>query len=262
MTHPHRHRPVVRPAGLLATLVLLGATAAGGQSPSEPRYANERLTYEVSVSRFGTIGHGSMTAGGPVVVRGTPTWALRFEFEARVGPVRVVNRTESWFDAAGGAALRFHKHEKHPLSTHDETVELFPATQRWEAADGTSGSSATSKPLDELSYIYVLRSLPLLVDSTYTLNRHFDDARNPTVIRVVGRETITTPAGSYGTLIVEMHVKDARRYKGDGVLRFWLSDDGDRIPVRMESKMPMVGSAVLTLESRVRVVGNLAARTP
>lgn len=245
-----------------AALLLLGAPVAVAQAPLEPHYANERLTYQVSVSKFGTIGRGSMTAGGPVDVRGACVYVLRFEFQTRVGPVKVVNRSESWFDAARGATLRFHKHEKSPLSTHDEKIEVYPAERRWEGGDGSTGESPTGDPLDELSYIYVLRTLPLEVDSTYRLNRHFDAGRNPTTLHVVRRDTISTPAGSFPTLLVEMRVRDARRYRGEGVLRFWLSDDSLRVPVRMESKLPIVGSAVLTLESRTRIAGQIAIATP
>jgi hypothetical protein len=46
-----------------------------------------------------------------------------------------------------------------------------------------------------------------------------------------------------------MRVKDPRRYKGEGVIRINLSDDDVRIPVRIESAMPVVGTAVMTLES-------------
>jgi hypothetical protein len=46
-----------------------------------------------------------------------------------------------------------------------------------------------------------------------------------------------------------MRVKDPRRYRGEGVIRISLSDDDRRLPVRIESRMPMLGRAVLTLEA-------------
>ena len=46
-----------------------------------------------------------------------------------------------------------------------------------------------------------------------------------------------------------MRVRDSRRYKGEGVIRINLSDDSIRIPVRIESAMPVIGTAVMTLES-------------
>jgi hypothetical protein len=250
-------------AGVLGLLALGGIAPASAQSPdSMLDFAGERLTYRVSVSRFGNIGRGSMTMGGPVDVRGVQAYVLRFEFDTRVGPVKVVNRSESWVDVASGASLRFHKHEAHPLSKHDETVELFPSQRRWEAADGTRGDSPTDAPLDELSYIYHLRTMELLPDSTYSLTRHFDAARNPTVFRVLRRDTVETKAGTFPVIVVEMRVKDPRRYRGEGVLRFFLSDDADRVPVRMESSMPVVGSAVLSLEARTHITGRIAASAP
>jgi hypothetical protein len=259
-TERHRRRLLAGIAGLLATIA---PSAAAAQAPDGlGDFAGERLTYKVSVSRFGTIGRGSMTVGGPVDVRGTDAYVLRFEFDTRVGPVKVVNRSESWVDAERGLSLRFHKHEAHPLSKHDETVELFPEERRWEAADGTRGESPTDEPLDELSFIYHLRTMDLEPDSTYRLTRHFDAARNPTLFRVLRRDTVETAAGRFPVVVVEMTVRDPRRYRGQGVLRFFLSDDAERLPVRMESSMPVVGSAVLTLESRTRIAGRIAESDP
>jgi hypothetical protein len=60
---------------------------------------------------------------------------------------------------------------------------------------------------------------------------------------------ISTPAGRFETIAVEMRVRDSRRYRGEGVIRINLSDDAMRIPVRIESAMPVLGTAVMTLQS-------------
>jgi hypothetical protein len=147
------------------------------------------------------------------------------------------------------ATQRYTKHEKHVLSKRDERVEIFASDKRWTAADGASGVSPTSDPLDELSFMYFIRTLPLTPDSTYRLNRHFDPARSPTTVKVLRREIITTPAGRFQTILVEMRVRDSRRYRGEGVIKLNLSDDSMRIPVRIESAMPVIGTAVMTLQS-------------
>jgi Protein of unknown function (DUF3108) len=108
--------------------------------------------------------------------------------------------------------------------------------------------SPSDTPLDELSFMYFIRTLPLEPNSTYRFNRHFDAARSPTSVKVVRREIIATPAGRFQTILVEMRVKDPRRYHGEGVIRINLSDDAMRIPVRIESTMPVVGTAVMTLD--------------
>jgi len=46
-----------------------------------------------------------------------------------------------------------------------------------------------------------------------------------------------------------MRVRDPRRYRGEGVIRIHITDDRCRLPVRIQSTMPVVGTTVLTLES-------------
>lgn len=214
-----------------------------------PFGVGERLVFGTRVARFGNIGNGTMWIEGPADVRGQATYRLHFDFDAKVGLVRVTNRTESWLEPRRLRALRFHKHERQPLSKHDQRVELYPDERRWDGADGSAGTLATDAPLDELSYLYFIRTLPLAIDSVYRFDRHFEAGRNPTTVRAVGREPVVTPAGTFQTLLVEMRVRDARHYKGDGVLWINLTDDACRIPVRIQSRMPVVGATVLTLAS-------------
>jgi hypothetical protein len=56
--------------------------------------------------------------------------------------------------------------------------------------------------------------------------------------------------GELRTFLIEMRVRDPRHYKGEGVIRIHLTDDACRIPARIQSQMPIVGTAVLTLESQ------------
>jgi hypothetical protein len=251
----------VAPLPLAAQVAPTVATVEGAAPATLPFAIGERLGFRVRVGKLGDVGRGSMWIEG-ADVRGQSAYRLRFEFATRVGPVKVVNQTESWVDPERMATLRFHKHEKQPLSSHDQRVELYPDQRRWQAADGTSGETAGDAPLDELSYIYFLRTLPLPADAEFRFDRHFEAARNPTVVRVVGRETVTTPAGEFRTVIVEMRVRDGRHYKGDGVIRINLSDDAARLPVRIQSQMPVVGATVLTLESMVRGPERILARAP
>ena len=102
-------------------------------------------------------------------------------------------------------------------------------------------------PLDELSFMYFLRTLPLRRDTTMEFSRHFDAERNPTIVRVVGHDTLTTPAGIFRVAIVEMEVRDPKRYKGTGIIRMHLSVGDCQLPVRIESRMPVLGTTTLTL---------------
>jgi hypothetical protein len=217
-------------------------------SPARPFYPGERLEYSIRLSAVGLKGRGAMWTDGPELVRGTETWVLHFGFKARLGPVKVSDTTESWIDPRRMASLRFVKRERHPLSSHDEDVAMFPAEKRWSGADGSSGDALSDAPLDELSFIYFLRTVTLVADSTYQFDRHFDAARNPTTVRLVRRESVTVPAGTFDALLVEMRVRDPARYRGEGVIRIHFSDDARRVPLRIESTLPVAGTALLALE--------------
>ena len=243
-------------AGLLGCAML---PRAGAQTSPLPFDIGERLRYRVTLGRLGNVGEGEMSVDGPEAVRGTETLILRSQVSARVGFVKTTERAESWIDPTRMTALRYFKRTQRALTRDDEQhVELFPEQRRWEDQHGHSGESPTSTPLDELSFIYYLRTLPLDTDTTDSMVRHYDAARNPVAVRVVGRDTLRTGAGTFATIVVEMRVKDSRRYGGEGVIRLHLSDDTFRYPVRIESSIPVLGATVLTLESVTRPPRHLA----
>lgn len=236
------------------------AASSRAQTPL-PFDVGERLHYRVSIGKLGSVGEGDMTVTGPANVRGTETLVLTSQIRARIGFITTTERAESWIDPTRMAALRYAKRTQRALSRDDDQfVELFPENQRWEDKRGRVGESPTTEPLDELSFIYFLRTLPLNSDTVNRVVRHYDRDRNPIGVQVIGRDTLRTPAGTFPTIIVEMRVKDPRRYGGEGVIRLHLSDDAFRYPVRIESTVPVFGSTVLTLQSFTSAPTRLAHR--
>jgi hypothetical protein len=244
-----------------AVVVIASLHAATGTEARQagvlPFSVGERLTFSGYTDRLGAIGRGEMVVDGPVNVRGISAWVLRFSFKAGIGPLGASEKTSSWIDASRMTSLRFEKRTRKFLSGSEQRVEMYPETRRWTARDGTSGTSLSAQPLDELSFIYFLRTLPFDQDSTFILDRHFNAARNPTKVTILGRQTIETKAGRFNTVVIEMVVKDARNYEKEGQITFLISDDARRLPVKIESRMPGVGLATLTLESHN--VGELVA---
>jgi hypothetical protein len=231
-----------------STLALLACTNAALAQSELPFVAGERLHYRVSVSRLGTIGEGMMSVDGPVDVRGTQTLVLRSEVKAQVAFLKSDERAESFIDPTRMAVLRYQKTGRGSMARGDVNVEVFPDERRGEDAKGNAGELPTDAPLDELSFIYYLRTLPLDGDSVESVVKHYDRNRNPIAVRVLGRDTVRTKAGTFPTIVVEMKVKDPKRYGGEGVIKIHLSDDVYRYPVRIESHVPVFGATVLTLE--------------
>ena len=235
-----------------------GRASSSGELPFAP---GERMTYEGHV-RSGVRGKGTMWIEGPVQLRGTTTWLLHSDMEGRVGPLRATDRTASWLDPVKMTALRFTSRERHIVSKHDDAVDIFAGERRWSAANGMEGETSGAAPLDELSFLYYLRTLPLLADASATVTRHFDVTRNPTVFRVVRREEIEVGAGRFHAIVVEMRVRDARRYKGEGTITIHLSDDRCRLILQLDSRVPEVGSATLKLKSYEGVRDGCTALIP
>ena len=229
-------------------LCLLAPSLAAQATPDLPFAPGERFTYTGRV-RSGVSGRGTLWIEGPIALRGTATWILHSDMEGRVGPLRATDQSASWLDPVRMTALRYTTRERHLLARHDNATDVFASERRWSDDDGASGETASALPLDELSFLYFLRTLPFASDSSVRVVRHFDPARNPTLLRVVGREDVAVGAGRFRAVIVEMRVRDARRYHGEGVIRVALSDDRCRLILRLESTIPDAGTATLSLQS-------------
>lgn len=255
--------PVSRFRSLLATLALalqaLAPAPAYAQpvAPRDPEPAarlpfpvGEVLDYRVNVAVGGNIGQGQMRVEGPVMERGTPSWRLVSEMRAKRAFVKATDRTISWVDPARFATLRFEKRERHPLSSSDEAVEMDLLAGVWRDERGQEQALGSPLPLDELSFLYFLRTLPLDRESTQQFSRHFDDSRNPTLVTVGPEEVVQTDVGRFTTRVVIMHVRDPRHYKGVGLIRLNLDTSGCHVPVRIVSRMPIVGTTTLTLVAR------------
>jgi Protein of unknown function (DUF3108) len=242
----------LRQPGLIGLAVV--GVCASGRAPVEnvtlPFSVGEKLTYEVRVAKGNKVGTATMWIEGPVDVRGTSTYLLRFDSRIRIAFLTAVSRSSSWFDPVRGSSLRFFKHEQNPLTKNDESVDLYPDRKQWKSVKGETGQSPTSTPLDELSFMYFIRTLPMTPGATYRFDRHFDASRNPTMVSVIRRETIPTPMGELRVILIEMRVRDPRHYKGEGVIRIHLTDDDCRLPARIESTMPVVGTAILSIDSQ------------
>ncbi len=252
LTVPSCVRHCVLPMSFATALVVSGpvavASAQHQQAADLPFAPGERMTFAGRV-HVGVGGAGTIWVEGPVEIRGQSTWVLHSDMEGKFGPIRATVTNASWLDPVSMAALRYTSRERHLWKKHDDVVEIFPGEKRWASRGGLEGTFEGEQPLDELSFLFYLRTLPLAPDSRLTVSRHFDQTRNPTVVRVVGREEIEVTAGRFRAVIVEMQVRDSRHYEGEGTIRIHLSDDQCRLLLRIESKLPDAGVVTLALAS-------------
>ena len=237
----------MRYAALVTGLQLLFALGAGAQETARPLVRQgEVLTYRVRSARFGDIGTAIMRVESDSV-RGRAAYRLSFDFNARVTLFKVSDQTRSWLDVQSMTTLRYTKSERSPIGKRDEVVDVFTSLGTWTDLKGVN-VLASGEPLDELAFIYMVRALDTSFESL-EVTRHFDAARNPVHFQNTGRETVTALGENLEADVVQMSVIDPRQKNGRGTLRFYLSCDAARLPLRIDSSMPVAGALTMTLQS-------------
>jgi hypothetical protein len=126
--------------------------------------------------------------------------------------------------------------------------EIFPAEGYYLRDEGTERLPTVREPLDDGNFFYFLRTIPLQAGQTYTFNRYFRPDRNPVTIRVVRREKVTVPAGTYDAIVIQPQIKTKGIFGENGRAEIWLSDDDKRVMLQMQTRLKF-GSLNLYLKS-------------
>lgn len=212
----------------------------------------ERATYQVRVGLFGGVGNGAMEVAGVEDVRGHPTYNLRLTMKGGVPFYRVDTRFESWLDVGKLISRRFEQDQKEGKFKRHRIFEFYPEERRWERAQTDQGGELpTDIPLDDVSFLYFVRTLPLEVGKTYTFPRYFREGGNPVVLKVLRRERVTVPVGTFETIVVQPIIKTSGLFGDGGKAEVYFTDDDQRILVQLKSKVPVLKSLSLVLESYV-----------
>ena len=98
---------------------------------------------------------------------------------------------------------------------------------------------------DIVSSFYYLRNHPkidkLAVGEAITIDMFFDDETTKFKLKFIGRENITTKFGVVPSMVFRPLVQSGRVFKEQESLTVWISDDGNKIPLRIKASLA-VGS--------------------
>ncbi len=247
---------------VLANFALVSTTTAslGAQAPAPPSvqapvasrampvpYAvGERLVYDV---KFGPmhVGSGSMEVLGNENIRNRPTWHIVFSVKGGTFFYRVDDHFESWIETTSLSSLR-HKQDINEGSRDRERIfEIYPERPSY-IEDDKPEKPSVSQPLDDGSFLYFIRTVPLEVGKTYEFDRYFRPDRNPVKITVLRKERIKVPAGTFDAIVIRPSIKSKGIFSENGRAEVWLSDDERHIMLQMKSKLSF-GSLNLYLKS-------------
>jgi hypothetical protein len=211
----------------------------------------ERLEYNVKLGIF-NAGEAHMEVLGIDSVRGAPTYHIDVAMEGGLlfGAFGTDSRFESWLDTELLSSRRYISDESYTGYSSYRSFQMYPEEMRWHQTDeDVHGELATALPLDDISFIYFVRSLPLEVGQTYTLSRYFKKEGNPVVIEVERRAEREVGAGTFNTIVVRPTIQTDGLFEDGGEAELHFSDDENRYLVYMRVGMPVVGSITLHLEN-------------
>jgi hypothetical protein len=224
-----------------------------------PFVVGERLTYNL---RVGKLGRGTAVAEikGTETVRGREVYHSVFQVNGSLLFFKVKDYYESWFDPRTMVSLRYYQNIDQGTYERLRKYEIYP--ERGVYFDSTKATelATVEKPLDDGSFLYFLRTVPLEVGKTYSFNRYFKPDRNPVTITVVRRERITVPAGEFDAVVLQPKIKAKGIFSEQSNAEVWIADNSTRMMLQLRTRLPAVGGVLFQLRSREVARGSVALK--
>ena len=233
----------LRLTALLTGFVLMAAALPSAPSDRLPFQVGERLTYDAKVNSI-SAGKAYLAVEGMESVRGVGTLHTVFDVRGRVLFKKFANHYESWFDTTSLVTMR------HVQKTDDvdKRYEFYPEKKIYIKNNDGIENPSVSMPLDEASFIFYLRTVPLEVGKTITVDRYYYAAKNPITITVVRRERIKVPAGEFDAFVLKPVIKSNGLFSVKSDAEVWLANDSAHTLLKLRSKLPL-GTLYLELRT-------------
>lgn len=212
-----------------------------------PFFVGEKLDYDVKFS-FVKAGTGSMEVKELTDIKGELVWHTVFRFSGGIPLFRVDDKLESWFDVKTLSSRRYHQEINEGNYHPRRHYEFFPERGMYQLNDKPEEVTVES-PLDDGSFLYFIRTIPLEVGKEYSFSRYFNPQSNPVTVKVVRRETVKVPAGTFNTVVLQPTFKTKSPvFSENGKAEVWVTDDSRRMMVQMKSQLS-IGSLNLYLKA-------------
>jgi hypothetical protein len=244
-----RGRIALAVAGAVLAATAARGSAADAQERRLPFSVGEQAQYQVKLGVV-PVGSGSLSVTGIETIGGQQTFHAVMTVTGGTVGYRVNDRYETWIDTDGLFSRRFHQNLREGRFRRNRTYHFNPEARTFRRENDETGTLPTNRPLDDLSFIYYARTLPLEVGARYTLPHYFKADGNPVVIQVLRRETIEVPAGRFRTIVVRPVIQTDGIFGEGGRAEVHFSDDARRIPVLIRTEgIPIGGDLVMRLRS-------------
>jgi hypothetical protein len=224
---------------VLVSPIIVHAALLARLAAPYPFTVGETLRYDAKLGYF-PVGQAVVTVSRVARERGTDAFVFSATGEGGPPGWRVRYDATSWVGKGRFASLRFRQRLEQRGRVEEHRYLIVPDSARYRE-EGVAGDwAAPQNPLDELAFLYYLRTAPLQVGRAYSLDRYFKTGYNPIQVTVEAREPVPMPDGSQSPCLV------LRVSTRGTAMRVWLTDDQRRLPAQMELPLPF-GNVTLTL---------------
>ena len=155
---------------------------------------------------------------------------------------KVRDRYETYIDTATLKPYKFIRHVEEGRYRQDEVVNFYHAEKKAVTNNGTFPIAECMQ--DVLSSIYYARNIDFSkykIGEKIPLSMFLDGASHNIYIRYLGKEVIKTRYGKFRAIKFKPMLISGTIFTGGELMSVWVSDDGNRIPLRIESPIT-VGS--------------------
>lgn len=196
-----------------------------------------------------------------VVGKGTTTGMTKFFFA-------VSDNYESYFDKVTGKPYQFVRKIDEGGYTKNQEGFFNQASNTVTVKDYKRKSqktfTVTENVQDIVSTFYYLRNHPkvdrLAVGESITVDMFFDDEVTKFKLKFLGREDLKTKFGTVSAMIFRPYVQSGRVFKEQESLTVWISDDQNKVPLRIKAELA-VGSLKADLEEYKGLNGPLKVKS-
>ena len=183
-----------------------------------------------------------------VIGKGYSTGMSRFFF-------KVDDLYESYFDKVTGNPYKYIRKIDEGGYTKNQEGFFNQASDRVLVKDFENKTEKTfvipNNTQDIVSTFYYLRNYPtinkLKVGESVSIDMFFDEETTKFKLKFIGREDLDTKFGVIPTMIFRPLVQSGRVFKEKEALTVWISDDDNKIPVRIQANLT-VGSIKADLD--------------
>lgn len=213
----------------------------------------EVLTYKL---RYGIITAAEATIkvlASDLKFDGKPTY--RLTVDARTSGTfdifyKIRDHYDSYIDKTALTPYFYQENIREASYRRTDKARFYQDNKKVVANRGTF-TTPTTQTFDLVSAYYFARSLDvskLKLNDSFKLNYFLGDEISQLEIQYVGKETIKTKLGTISCLKFSPSINPGRIFKKDSKLYLWITDDGNRVPVKAQVEI-LVGAVTLEIKS-------------